>query len=86
VATSTDSGHAPTATVEKVEWDCTALCGELDKNGECTSTVGCVAVGDGSEKVKGMKPPHAGSASSSGSSRKLAVTVLVLAVLVGTLF
>jgi hypothetical protein len=33
-----------------------------------------------------MKPPHAGSASSSGSSRKLAVTVLVLAVLVGTLF
>jgi hypothetical protein len=86
VATSTDSGHAPTATVKRVEWDCTALCGELDKDGECTSIAGCVAVGDGSEKVKGMKPPHAGSASLSDSSKKLAVTVFALVVLVGTLF
>jgi hypothetical protein len=69
VATSTDRSHAPATTMEKVEWDCTGMCGELDEDVECTSTAGCVAVGDGSEKVKGMKPPHAGSASSSGSSK-----------------
>jgi hypothetical protein len=85
VATSTDSGHAPTATVKKAEWDCTALCGELNKDGECTSAVGCVEKGDVSEKVKGMKPPHTGSASSSGVSRERAGTVFALVVLAGML-
>jgi hypothetical protein len=62
------------------------LCGELDKDGECTTTAGCVAVDSGSEKVKGMKPPHAGSASSSAVRKERVGVALVLVVLVVTLF
>jgi hypothetical protein len=85
VVTPTDRGHAPTTTVKKPEWDCTALCGEIDKDRECTYTEGCVKIEDGSGKVKGMKPPHASSASSSGVFRERAGAVLMLVVLVGML-
>jgi hypothetical protein len=42
------------------EWNCTAICGVLNDDGECSEISACVKMGDG--KGKGGRPPWSSSA------------------------
>jgi hypothetical protein len=61
------------------EWDCTAICGALNEEGECSEVSGCVGMGGG--KGKGGRPglsSSAGSVLSSGHIGERVVAVMVL--------
>jgi hypothetical protein len=69
--------------VNQTESDCTAICGALNADGECSKVTHCLEMEDG--KVKGGNPSRAsgaGSAKSNGhiSERTVAVVVLVFGV------
>jgi len=80
VASSASSLTRSTNTTETV-WDCTAICGKLNENGECSDISACVKM-DG-DKVKSGKPPWASSAGSArlnGHGGGIAVAVVTLIV------
>lgn len=63
----------------QTQWDCTAICGELNGDGECSNVVGCVDLG---QKVKGGKPVnYTGGAGSLKSSGRCGVGILAFVLL-----
>jgi len=61
------------------EWDCTAICGALNEEGECSRISGCVRMGGG--KGKGGRPGlsnGAGRLAVRGRVGEMVVVVMVL--------
>jgi hypothetical protein len=65
--------------INQTEWDCTAICGALNEDGECSKVTHCLEIVDG--KVKG-----AGTARSNGHIAERAMAVMALAVVNWMLF
>ena len=65
--------------INQTEWDCTAICGALNEDGECSKVTHCLEIVDG--KVK-----DAGTARSNGHIAERAMAVVALAVVNGMLF
>ena len=60
------------------EWDCTAICGALNEDGECSEVSGCIDMGNG--MVKGGRPSWANSAGRIVLGRHLIMAAMFLVV------
>jgi hypothetical protein len=58
------------------EWDCKAICGALNEDGECTKFAHCLDIGDG--KGKGGRPSWSSSAGRMASSGMVAAIMILL--------
>lgn len=62
--------------ISQTESDCTAICGALNADGECSQVTHCLEMGDG--KVQGGNPQRANDAGSAKSNRCIAESVLLM--------
>ena len=79
---SSASSFTQAADVNQMERDCTAICGALNADGECSKVTHCLEMGDG--KVKGGNPQRAKGAGSARSDCRVAErAVAVMGLVVG---
>lgn len=74
--TSSASNFTQAVDINQTESGCTAICGALNADGECSQVTHCLEMGDG--KVQGGSPQRANDAGSAKSNCCIAESVLLM--------
>lgn len=77
---SSASSFTQAVDINQTESDCTAICGALNADGECSKVTHCFEMEDG--KVKGGNPQRANGAGSGRLNGRIAVRAVAVVVLV----